>query len=182
MKIYLKNKRIVCSTEEMNRGFWREAEYDLFAGGVTYIQRYAMIEPVGHEYETAHAACVDLFTLDKILRLAGMYGIEVDEAVIRYRDTLRASFEKLYAEEKAAQEKEKRREKWETKCRSGCYPCENLCYNVDAPFCAATVELLEEKNEPCYRNGTYYLFSFVAYPTQGCPYNPEKSKGGETET
>lgn len=176
MKIYIEKRRIVCSTDEIKRDYWYRAEYKLFVGGVNYNPRYATIEPVGYEYKTSEEANADLSKLSEILRLAAEYGIEADEPVYKYRDELQAVYGGLYAAEQAERDNRKRQAEWETRRRFGCGHCKSLCYRIDAPVCKETGELLTEKNEPCYADGTYYLFHFVPYPSEMCPYNLQKSE------
>lgn len=175
MKIYVKNNRIVCSLENRNSGFWYRAEYEYFVGGVRYDTRYALIQPADHPYKTLREADMDLKTLNAMLRDAERYKIEVDAAVYEWRKRLQSKVLELLVKDQAAKEEAKRKEEWESRCKHGCGSCPNLRYAADDPVCKATGELLEEKNEPCYMDGTYYLFHFVPYPSEDCPMNPKEA-------
>lgn len=111
--------------------------------------------------------------LEEIISVAQEHGVEIDAAVYAKMEEEKELYkQETQQKEQAAAllvEKEKK-DKWEKYCKNGCTGCTNLKPGYDDHYCAATRSFLDEKNVPGYVDGTHYLFRYVAFPNEKCPY------------
>lgn len=94
-------------------------------------------------------------------------------------DFLTGAAQRCYELYKIEEEKEAQRrakDKWQELCKYGCGRCPNKMRSGDDHICVATKEILHETNVPTSYGKVNYLFNYVAFPTENCPYNVNKPK------
>lgn len=179
MRLEMVGKKVCVSLEDKNSQFL-SACHTLFDGyyGAGYLKLRHNQSP--YEYFEAEA---NYRALKKVIALADEYGIEIEDAVIAYKDELEARVEELNRQYYAEQEREQMTALWKKVQKRGCKGCKHLCRTGydDEYFCAASGERLEIKDVGLAANGgdmrkTVYdtaLFRLEPFPTDGCEYKTD---------
>ena len=108
----------------------------------------------------------------------------LDNLNVHRDDTFEAKLNELHAlleperkrkeaERQAELKKQYQREKWESLCKNGCNSCgrcEHIRIDGDDFRCAASGDLLDDKNVRKYINGIHYLFNYEPFPNGNCVY------------
>lgn len=66
--------------------------------------------------------------------------------------------------------KERNKQEFESAKQNGCERCEHFCYCGDDKICNYSGKLLDEVEDPKYKNNVYYPFNRKAIPNSGCKY------------
>ncbi len=173
MKISTDGKEVICSLEDKNKAFLSACAglFDGFLDGKLKLEW----QP---EDENAPAAAisVNVYRLETLLENAQKYGISVDQSVSNKLNALK-TWLKEHPKSAVDQSLQSDDKKWQRLCKSGCGSCKNLRRWNDDHFCAASGDLLEEKNRPAIVNGIYHVVNFAAFPSESCPFNTDKTKG-----
>lgn len=173
MRIETDGGAVVCSLEDKNKAFLSACAglFDGFIHGKLKLEW----QP---EYEKAPAAAisVNVYRLETLLGHAQKFGIYVGQSVFDKLKALKILLEK-YPKPSSAQQPKPKQTQWQKLCKNGCGSCKNLRRRNDDCFCAASGDLLEERNSPAVVNGVYHVVNFAAFPSEGCPFNTDKTKG-----
>lgn len=97
--------------------------------------------------------------------------IEISESVKPFLQQLEEKCAELKQIEEAKRAERERMERWKKVCKYGCDRCANKRRWEDDYICAASGDVLPEKNMPGNLGATYMLFNFVPFPTENCPFN-----------
>ncbi len=186
MRISVEDGIVVCSIEDKNRKFLAETS-GCFNGFYHNKLRLAMF--VSENTSEIERIREEFGTLRRLLYLVKHYGgentvledgnlrtekaVEVDAAVYERLEDLSAVIAVDDSKKSLEREAKKRRELWESRCRDGCDGCEYLRRDNDDRLCAVTKELLEEKNVSKNIGSVHYMFNYVAFPSEKCPFKVE---------
>lgn len=130
-----------------------------------YSQAYGFLKVIEHIAATIH----------------NLNYIELGVGFKEFVEEIRQRVEKLYQIERAKELENQRKQRWKSACKNGCGSCQNKCRSNDDYYCRATGEQLPEKNVPRIFNGAYWLFNYIPFPTENCPFNIEKDKENHYE-
>lgn len=187
MRISVEDDIVVCSIEDKNKKFLLEAS-GCFHGFYHNKLRLALFFVMENTSEIERIR-EEFKQLRRLLRLVEQYGgensvlydgilhkekaVKVDAAVYERLEDLGAIIAADEYKKSLERETQKKREFWDSKCRDGCGNCNYLRKDGDDQNCAVTKELLDEKNAPGYINGVHYMFNYVAFPSEKCPFKVE---------
>lgn len=173
MKIEIDGGAIVCSLEDKNKAFLSACAglFDGFLDGKLKLEWQPEDEKA-----PAAAISVNVYRLETLLENAQKYGICVGQTVFDKLAVMRKRLN-IICLPTAAQSNCNEQLKWQRLCKNGCGSCKNLRRWNDDHFCAASGDLLEEKNCPAIVNGIYHVVNFAAFPSESCPFNIDKTKG-----
>lgn len=167
MKISVEDGVVVCSLDNKVEGFlsWKGAHgcFNGFYNGKLKISPFS---------DTAY---YEAQTIEKIIRYAEEFGVEVDEAVYERLNALKETAEAQRLQEIAEREERERRELWQRKCTHGCGRCKYRRRVIDDHYCAASGDLLDEKQvnesyQPKYIEGKHYFNYYEPFPSENCIY------------
>ncbi len=173
MRIETDGEAVVCSLEDKNKAFL-SACAGLFDGFLNGKLKLEWLEEA--ESDPAAALSINVYRLETLLKNAQKYGICVGQTVFDKLETIKNRLNALCSP-LAVQPARADGMQWQRLCKNGCGSCKNLRRWNDDHFCAASGDLLEEKNCPAIVNGIYHVVNFAAFPSESCPFNKDKTKG-----
>lgn len=173
MRIETDGEAVVCSLEDKNKAFLSACAglFDGFINGKLKLEWLTKTES-----DPAAALSINVYRLEALLKNAQKFGICVGQSVFDRLETMKSRLN-MICPPPEIQQSNANVAQWEKLCKSGCGSCKNLCRLNDDFFCAASGDLLEEKNRPAIVNGIYHVVNFAAFPSESCPFNIDKTKG-----
>ena len=173
MKIEIDGGAIVCSLEDKNKAFL-SACAGLFDGFLNGKLKLEWLEEA--ESDPVAALSINVYRLETFLKNAQKHGICAGQTVVNKLEAMKSRLNAI-CPPLAVQPARADGMQWQKLCKDGCGSCKNLRRWNDDYFCAASSDLLEEKNCPAIVNGIYHVVNFAAFPSESCPFNIDKTKG-----
>lgn len=173
MRVQMKDGIVVCSLEGKNHDYLSECS-NLWNGyyGEGYLKIHRFVCPRNHDQEIM----AFYQTLDAILRISEIYGVEIDDEVYDLFADYRRAAEKISEKRSREDEDYSKREYWQRLQKNGCGSCRYLYRQDDDYICLYSGRLLEERE--LRGNGENFLKN-VAFPTDDCPYQAEAIEDGD---
>lgn len=97
--------------------------------------------------------------------------IQISEDFKLFLEQLEKTCTELKEIEEAKRAEQERLALWKRVCKYGCGGCANKQRWEDDFICAASGDVLPEKNEPCDVGKMHMLFNYISFPTENCPFN-----------
>lgn len=173
MKLLLEQGKVVCTLEEKNNYFLNHECWGLFE---SYEKGKLKLRE-----KDAENTYLDLY---HVIESAKFEHVEVSEEVVEYFLKLQKQVYEMRREKQEqaeAKEREKRKQRrWEKLKESGCGACACRAWSEakECTICTASGDVLKEgwKYSPHFseRIDRYVLMSYIAQPTESCPYNTER--------
>lgn len=165
MRISVEDGIVVCSLENKKSGFI-SAAYDYFKG--FYNNKLKIHVDVSTDADETARAEKEFWTMISIEILAAKYNVSIDSTFYERKKLLKPFVEAAALARR--NEESRKRQHWELLCKYGCGSCKKLRMDGDDHRCAASGDLLEDKNVPKYIGTVHYLFNYEAFPSDNCPF------------
>lgn len=161
MRISVEDGVVVCSLDNKPEGFLKWYNAGRYLCGMYN----GKLKIAAHGYPF-----IEICNIERLIDCAIKFGVVVDDAVYERVNALRAALEEQRLREVKEREEREKRELWQRKCEHGCGICKYRRRVMDDHYCAASGDLLNDKNVPKCYNGVHYMFNYEPFPSENCVY------------
>lgn len=173
MRIETDGNEIVCSLEDKNKAFLSACAgmFDGFLHGKLKLDQLVSKEAPNE----SDCLGTNVYWIERLLENAQKHGISVGQSVFDRLEAMKNRLNEI-CPPIVAQPIKANVLQWQRLCKNGCGTCKSLRRWNDDHFCAASGDLLEEKNRPGIVNGLYHIVNFEPFPSENCPFNINKTR------